>query len=498
MTEKSSQFVTIVIAILCVVAFAVPTPTYARAEPERVFVEFVPGRQAQVLNSLESQGAEVHYQFDELNVVVMTLPAEARQALSRSSDVVRVEPDVRRYLADQVVPYGVDAVEARDVWDADRDGVVDPGAPTGAGRMVCIIDSGIEASHEDFSGVNIVGGYPSGWDTDNYGHGTHVAGTVAAVNNDTGVLGVTPGEVSLYILKVYGDNGEWIYSSTLIDAAYRCRDAGADIISMSLSGPYYSSYENTHFQTLYDQGLLLVAAAGNSGGTAYGYPASYDAVISVAAVDQNNVVASFSQKNDKVELAAPGVSVYSTYKGGGYAYMSGTSMSTPHVSAAAAVVWSSDPNRSNAEIRGVLQQTALDLGAAGRDNEYGYGVVKTACAIAALHPTAVELARFEARSQSEGILVEWETASEVDNLGFNLYRSESPEGRRVQMNRNLIPSQAPGGPVGATYTWSDTRVSAGTTYYYWLEAVDVHGTATGHGPVSATAEGARRRPRSRP
>jgi len=167
--------------------------------------------------------------------------------------------------------------------------------------------------------------------------------------------------------------------------------------------------------------------------------------------------------------------------------MSGTSMAAPHVAAAAAVVWSSDPLKPNWEVRGALQQTALDLGAAGRDNEYGYGLVQTKCACVLLNPapTSVELARFEAAFSGAAIQLIWETASEIDNLGFNLYRAESLDGPRAQVNGNLIPSQAVGSVIGASYQFVDEFVQAGTTYSYWLEAVNVYGESTIHGPVSA-------------
>ena len=487
---KISRVTGTVLSILVVVAFVLPAHSYAEGQSERVMVEFVPGQKAFVENALVAKGAEVHYVFDDLNVMAVTLPSKSIDSILNNPNVVHVEPDVLRFPTDQVVPYGVDSVEARDVWDADRNGVIDPGAPTGAGRTVCIIDSGIAIGHEDFAGVNVIGGYPAGWDTDNYGHGTHVAGIVAAMNNTMGVLGVTPGEVSLYLVKVWGDNGEWIYSSTLIDAANHCRDAGAQIINMSLAGTAYSGYENTNFQNLYNQGVLLVAAAGNGGGTAYAYPASYDSVISVGAVNQNNVVASFSRQNDKVEFTAPGVNIYSTWKDGGYVYMSGTSMAAPHVAAAAAVVWSSDPSKTNAEVRSALQQTALDLGAPGRDNAYGYGVVQAADAIGLLDPapTAVELTRFDAKATRRGVRIEWETASEIDNLGFNLYRAESLDGPQVQINDSLIPSKVPGSPVGAVYSLLDQNVQPNTIYYYWLEDVNIQGIATRHGPVSVTTK----------
>jgi serine protease len=199
------------------------------------------------------------------------------------------------------------------VWDADRNGVIDDGAPTGAGRLVCVIDSGLKTSHEDFAGVNIVGGYPSGWNNDTCGHGTHVAGTIAAANNSLGVVGVTPGGVSLYIVKVFdGADCGWSYSSDLVAAANQCANAGANIISMSLGGTVKSKTEEKAFSNLYNQGILSVAAAGNDGNTRLSYPASYASVISVAAVDSDNVVADFSQQNSAVEISAPGVGVLST------------------------------------------------------------------------------------------------------------------------------------------------------------------------------------------
>jgi subtilisin family serine protease len=347
------------------------------------------------------------------------------------------------------------------------------------------------------------------WNQDGFGHGTHVAGTIAAMNNALGVVGVTPGTVSLYIVRVFGDDGAWAYSSTLVDAANRCASTGANIISMSLGGARASQTEKTAFANLYSQGILSIAAAGNDGTTALSYPASYDSVVSVAAIDSNKLVADFSQKNVQVELSAPGVGVLSTlpyvdastltvdgltYNAGhmefsargtvsgllvngglcdsvgawtgkvvlcergtiafydkvhnvqlgggaaalvynnvpgaftgtlgagnsstiiglslsqedgqylvanklglsgivssiltqpasGYEYWDGTSMATPHVSAVAALVWSANPSATNVQIRTVLQQTAQDLGVAGRDNSYGFGLVQAKAAITAL------------------------------------------------------------------------------------------------------------------
>ena len=303
----------------------------APADQVRVWVEFQPGAKAAVQQALQHSGARFHYTFDRLNAFVVTVPQQALEGLGHNPNVVSIEEDVPRYLlgspfsaaqvataatsTGQTVPYGVDMVQARDVWDADRDGVVDDGAPTGAGRTVCIIDTGLYTDHEDFAGVDIIGGYSQvgdPWYEDGAGHGTHVAGTIAAANNSVGVVGVTPGAVSLYIVKVFNNDGNWTLASDLVDAIYRCADAGANVVSMSLGGSRSNGKEERAFNDLYNQGILFVAAAGNDGTTDYSYPASYDAVISVAAIDSTGTVADFSQKNDQVELAAPGVGVLST------------------------------------------------------------------------------------------------------------------------------------------------------------------------------------------
>jgi hypothetical protein len=104
-------------------------------------------------------------------------------------------------------------------------------------------------------------------------------------------------------------------------------------------------------------------------------------------------------------------------------------------------------------------------------------------------PTAIELASFTATPQASAILLQWETATELDNLGFNLYRANMPDGLRTQLNASLIPAQNPGSPVGATYTFLDEGVQPGLTYHYWLEDVDVYGVGTLHGPVAAIAPG---------
>src|SRR6185436_14462150 len=175
---------------------------------------------------------------------------------------------------------------------------------------------GYDLSHEDLHDNSVDGEYDSGtgwWYTDENHHGTHVAGTIAAINNSgVGVVGVNPNKhLHLHIVKVFGAAG-WAYSSTLAHAAKLCQKAGANIISMSLGGGEPSKAEERTFKRLYNQGVLSIAAAGNGGNTELSYPAAYKSVVSVDAVDSNKQWASFSQYNADVELSGPGVGVLST------------------------------------------------------------------------------------------------------------------------------------------------------------------------------------------
>ncbi len=348
------------IILIIALLFVMGSITPAYSEPEvRVFVEYRVGQQAGVQNSLKNAGAAFHYQFDELNSFVVSLPESALNGIRRNPNVISIEEDPVRELVrnmpseaaavsaesilpEQVVPYGVDMVQARQIWDANFDLKVDKKAPTGAGRTVCIIDTGLYTGHEDFSGVNITGGWsqtnddPGLWTLDGYGHGTHVAGTIVAQNNEFGVVGVTPGTASLFIVKIFGDDGLWVskaHASDLIEAAFLCADNGANIISMSLSGTNKSGKEEQAFNKVYAQGILSVAAASNDGLPDYHYPASYDSVISVGALDENMLIADFSNFNDQVELAAPGVGVLSTipYISENWALVDGVIYSANHV-----------------------------------------------------------------------------------------------------------------------------------------------------------------------
>ncbi len=502
----TTRFLTrLVMGLACLVAPLAVMAGGPDAAHDRYFVEFKQFN-SNAASQIRAAGGNPIHEFGQYGVIAAQLPAKALNALANNPNVASIAEDPPRYPMAETTPYGIPMVQADLVSDANA-----------GNRMVCIIDSGYSEQHEDLGSSGVSGTNDSGtgnWNEDTCGHGSHVAGTVAAIGgNNAGVVGVLPGgNINLHIVKVFdGADCAWTYSSDLINALNTCTAAGANVVSMSLGGGKgIGPWEERAFDDAYNSGVLSIAAAGNDGTTNLSYPASYDSVVSVAAIDENKTVADFSQKNAQVELAAPGVSVLSTvpfiedvsltvsgvqYSGNhitnaprtsgvdgalvngglctstgswsgavvlcergevsfydkvanvessggaaaviynnepggflgtlgdgntssipaislsqedgqylvgnelgangtvvdlldtpasGYAYYNGTSMATPHVSGVAALVWSHFPTLSNVDIRNTLAATAEDLGAAGRDDSYGYGLVQAKAAVDSL------------------------------------------------------------------------------------------------------------------
>jgi thermitase len=302
--------------------------------------------------------------------------------LSRTRGVRWAEPNgVVRALAapdDPLFAAGpLPRLGAEDAWTALGLGRF----PREGGSRVGIVDTGVDASHEDLAGkvaacaTSADGEIAAGACPDGAGHGTHVAGTIGAVaDNGAGLAGVAFAS-PLVVCKALGDDG----SGTDADVAACIRwvhDAGAKVISMSLGGSASRTIAEA-VRYAWERGgrggSVLVAAAGNDGTGAVEYPAGREEVVSVAAVDVRDAVAGFSNHNDDVEIAAPGVDVVSTVPGGRYEPMSGTSMATPHVAGAAALLWDAHPRSAASTIRARLDAAAADLGDPGRDPFYGFG-----------------------------------------------------------------------------------------------------------------------------
>jgi subtilisin len=268
----------------------------------------------------------------------------------------------------ETVPAGIAQIKAPAAWDATR----------GKGIKVAVLDTGIDHTHPDLA-ANFRGGVsfvPGESPMDGNSHGTHCAGTIAAAINGSGVIGVAPA-ASLYAVKVLSNSGSGNWS-WLIAGIDWCINNKMHILSMSLGSPSPAPTAlETMCNTAFAKGLLLVAAAGNSGpgmGTV-GWPGRYKNVIAVSAIDSSNLIAGFSSRGPEVELCAPGVNVLSTIPGGGYGTKSGTSMACPHVSGAAALAWSTHRFNDNVTIWNLLASTADNLGLPAWDPLYGYGRV---------------------------------------------------------------------------------------------------------------------------
>lgn len=298
-------------AVLTLAALAIAVSVAVQAAPadkERVIVQFKPGSKAQVEQAVGRIGGEKHLDLDNDNAMAVSVPAAALLGLRNNPNVVLVEEDAKRQLFstqyEPGLPYGIVQVQANLLSDS-----------AASTRKVCIIDSGYDLGHPDLQSTGVSGRFNSGtgnWFTDENGHGTHVAGTIAALANNTGVVGVLPNnKVGLHIVKVFTASG-WGYSSSLIAAADECAAEGAQVINMSLGGSRSVRTEEQAFARLNSAGVLSIAAAGNGGNTRHSYPASYPAVVSVGAVDENEVIAAFSQQTSQVELAGPGVAVLSS------------------------------------------------------------------------------------------------------------------------------------------------------------------------------------------
>jgi len=261
------------------------------------------------------------------------------------------------------IPWGVKRLNAYSAWDRT----------TGKGVKVGVIDTGIDYNHTDLA-KNYAGGYNVIFTTktplDDQGHGTHVAGTIGAVKNLKGVIGVAP-DVSLYAIKVLDSSGSGQYS-WIIDGIQWAVNNKMDVVNMSLGAPQGSDALKAAIDAAYKAGVVIVCAAGNDGG-AVNYPAKYPGTIAISALDSSDKIASFSSRGAEIAFIAPGVNINSTYKGNYYRTMSGTSMASPHIAGLSALVVGlgvKDPD----EVKSMLIKAAVKLPNL-KDTEQGYGLI---------------------------------------------------------------------------------------------------------------------------
>lgn len=270
------------------------------------------------------------------------------------------------------IPYGVQQLEAPDIWAKGEQG---------EGVVIAILDTGIDLNHpclkdQIVGGKNFTGsGSPDDF-SDGNGHGTHVAGIIAAKEDDKGVVGVAP-KAKLLICKVLGSDGSGSYSSIISGLEYACKWEGPNgervrVINMSLGGPENDPELEKAILAAVARGIVVVVASGNEGDNneatyEYGYPALYNECVTVAACDENRQLASFSNNSLEVDIIAAGVKVLSTYPPSQFAKLSGTSMATPHITGTIALLIKIGEKEfkrtlTESEIYALLAKSAVSIG----------------------------------------------------------------------------------------------------------------------------------------
>lgn len=299
---------------------------------------------------------------------------------------------------------------------------------TGASDVyVCIIDTGLSRDHSDLSS-NI---FKKGWDyssggevlDDPDGHGTMVAGIIGAdTNNYIGIAGISS-NTSIVPLKI-PMIGEYYDTSKIIEAVYDAADSGCDIINMSLGGPSFSATFNSAIQYAYNKGSIIIASAGNSAneGNPINYPASYNNVISVGAVDDYLYRSDFSNYNNYVDVVAPGEDILTTNNQNWYSYASGTSFSAPHVAGIAALIKSVKPDLTTNMFMDLIKTTSGDYGTYGYDIYYGYGLIDAASMLNKLFkPTQPTGLNAQLSNDESSITLNWNKTTNA--IYYDVYKS---------------------------------------------------------------------------
>lgn len=327
-----------------------------------------------------SRGSDGGLTIDVDPVVGRQHAADTVAAAVERPATVSVELD-SRVRASETEPreneqWGLSAVDVPAVWPQT----------VGEAVTVAVLDTGVDGTHEDLAGqvlpgVNVIGNQTSALTEDPHGHGTHVAGIIAAARNSLGTVGVAP-RARIMPVRVLDSDGAG-YAGDVAEGIIWAVDHGASVINLSLGGPRPSSAQEAAIRYAVGQGVSVVAAAGNSGPTAgLEYPAAFSDVLAVAALTPQSEVASFSSRGGHVDLAAPGTMILSAQPGDAYAYRSGTSMASPFVAGAASLLLGLRP-MSPAEVHSLLTRTAIDVDVVGADPAAGAGRLCVRCAVEA-------------------------------------------------------------------------------------------------------------------
>ena len=375
MSRPAALRALVVLLLVLWTAALLPVSALPAASTPSVIVQFAPA-------AAVTPAADWRAVYGQPNTFAVPAATAKLDEWAKRPDVLRVEPNPIVTLSDPPRAAYDDAIMAAQVndplapqqysltrmnvpaaWDVAR----------GDGITVAIVDTGADFTHPDLAGkfvsrgMDFVTGHPDA--ADDHGHGTHTAGIAAAATaNGVGVAGVGF-NARLLPVKALAASGSGSHASIASAIAWAA-DNGARVINLSLGSPSSSTTLETAINYAWNKGSLLTCAAGNDSTDTPSYPAAYPHCLSVVATDAADLLARFSNYGPTVDVAAPGVTVLSTVRGGGYEAWSGTSMAAPNAAGVAALVWSAHPTWTNAQVRAALETTADPIGPA---NSFGHG-----------------------------------------------------------------------------------------------------------------------------
>ena len=305
--------------------------------------------------------------YIKINIRDENALGESNNAVENVSDIKEVTPNDSDFLSQ----YYLRQINAPKAW----------GTTKGNSLVVGVLDTGVDANHPDLQGKisgseNLLPEDKS----DAIGHGTEVSGIIAAnTNNKQGIAGVS-WNTKILPIRVTDEYGQ-ARVSTVVEALDRAYTEGVKIVQISLSTSQFSQVLKDSVQEANERGILIISTAGNTGEREVRYPAAFEGVIGVGAVNSSKKIESYSTLGDHVSLVAPGASVYTTSLYSGYSSVSGTSFAAPQVAGTAALIWSVAPDISSEDVRQILFQSAEDLGEPGKDFVFGNGLLNTEAAV---------------------------------------------------------------------------------------------------------------------
>ncbi len=426
-------FLTSAIALALTAGYAADASAAPKWAEGRILLQTKAGlSDAELDKVLKSHNSKAIGHIRPINLHVVEVPKQSEEAVARA---LAKNPNIKFAELDMQVEanltpndpnynsaWHLPKIQAPTAWDSSQ----------GNGITIAILDTGVDASHPDLAGKLVPGWNSVSGNTDTadiYGHGTKVAGAAAALtNNSLGVAGVA-GAARIMPIRITNDTSGYAYWSDIARGLTWAADQGARVANISYEATSSSSIASAA-QYLQGKGGVTVVAAGNSS-TDPGYSDS-PYMISVSATDSNDAKASWSNYGYFVDVAAPGVSIWTATNGGGYGTVSGTSFSSPITAGVVALMMAANPSLSPATLEKILESTATDLGSAGWDTNYGYGRVNAAAAV----QTAMQTQNIDSQAPSVSITSPASSNTVAGVTAVNISASDNVGVTRVALFAN--------------------------------------------------------------